>query len=98
MAVFSFHFYMTYNSDVLEHYYTLREAAQYLQLFLQAPLLSLAVGQPLVALTLIPLELIWLSFNYILYRYGSGYTLRAFIKFCVCTVAIISGLLFLCLL
>ena len=65
-----FHFYKTYNSDVLEHYYTLREACHLLLIICQAFIFAFAIGKPLICLSLIVLEVIWLIFNYMLYRYG----------------------------
>lgn len=65
-----YHFYKTYNSDVLEHYYTVREGFHYLLIFSQSMIFTFAIGKPLICLFLIMLELGWLGFNYILYRYG----------------------------
>lgn len=64
------HFYKTYNSDVLEHYYTLREAAHYLIVLAQVFLFVMAAGKVLICLFLIALEVAWFVFNYWLYRYG----------------------------
>lgn len=55
MGLAIYHFYKTYNSDVLEHFYTLREASLYFYIYGQAVLMCLAVGKPLVGLFLIPL-------------------------------------------
>jgi hypothetical protein len=55
MGLIFYHFYATYNSDVLEHYYTLREGAQYVQIYVQALILSMSIDRPLIALCLIPL-------------------------------------------
>ena len=67
-----YHYYQTYNSDVLEHYYTLREAGLFLLIYSQALLMCLGVGKPLLGLFLIGLEAAWLVFNVWLYRYGEG--------------------------
>lgn len=48
-----FHYYKTYNSDVLEHYYTLREGCHFLLIICQAFIFAFAVGKPLICLTLI---------------------------------------------
>jgi hypothetical protein len=55
MGLIFYHFYATYNSDVLEHYYTLREGAQYIQIYVQALILAMAIDRPLIGLCLIPL-------------------------------------------
>lgn len=49
------HFYKTYNSDVLEHYYTLREAAYYLLIICQAVIFSFSIGKTPLCLLLIAL-------------------------------------------
>jgi len=54
-TLISLHFYKTYNSDVLEHYYTLREASHYLLILCQAIIFSLSIGKPLLCLFLIAL-------------------------------------------
>ena len=97
MGLIFYHFYATYNSDVLEHYYTLREGAQYLQIYLQALILALSIGRPLLAACLIPLELLWLAFHYSLYRYGDGYRLLDCAKFLLSTAFIVLALLLLSL-
>ena len=55
MAGTTFHFYLTYNSDVLEHYYTLREASHFILAYAQAVVMAMGVGKPLVGLFLIGL-------------------------------------------
>lgn len=83
MAGVIYHYYKTYNSDVLEHFYTLREASLFFYIYGQAMIMCLAVGKPLVALFLIPLEAVWFCFNFLLYKYGTGLTLSAFKKYFV---------------
>lgn len=83
MAVVLYHYYKTYNSDVLEHYYTLREGSLFLMIYSQAIIMCLSVGKPLVGLFLIPLEIMWFLFNYFLYRYGSGISLTNYKKYFV---------------
>lgn len=72
MAAVIYHFYKTYNSDVLEHYYTLREASYFLLVYLQSLVMAIGVGKPLVGLVLIAFEIIWFVYNFSLYRYGNG--------------------------
>ncbi len=55
MGLIFYHFYATYNSDVLEHYYTLREGAQYLQIYFQSLILAMAIDRPPIAFCLIVL-------------------------------------------
>jgi hypothetical protein len=55
MAGALYHYYKTYNSDVLEHYYTLREGSLFLAIYGQAIIMCLSVGKPLMGLFLIPL-------------------------------------------
>lgn len=81
MAAVIFHFYRTYNSDVLEHYYTLREASHYLLAYAQALVMAVGVGKPLVGLFLIGLEGLWFLFNFVLYRYGTGGQLSGYKKY-----------------
>jgi hypothetical protein len=81
MAAAVYHFYATYNSDVLEHYYTLREAGLYLLIYAQSLVMCLAVGKPLLGLFLIALEGVWFVFNYQLYRYGEGVQLVGYRKY-----------------
>ena len=59
--------------------------------------MCLSVGKPLVGLFLIPLELVWVVFNYLLYRYGSGLTLSHFKKYFVVSGLISFSYLFLSL-
>lgn len=65
-----FHYYKTYNSDVLEHYYTLREACHLILILCQALVFTFAIGKPLLCLSLIAMEIVWFMFNFFLYRYG----------------------------
>lgn len=97
MAVVLYHYYQTYNSDVLEHYYTLREASLFLIIYAQAIIMCLSVGKPLVGLFLIPLEIVWFVFNYLLYRYGSGLTLSDFKKYFIVSGVISISYVFLSL-
>ena len=53
MAFIIYHFYKSYNSDVLEHYYTLRESSLYLLIYSQALILCLGVGKPVSGFFLI---------------------------------------------
>ena len=71
MLAFVINYYFTYYGDVLEHYYSLREASHFLLLYLQSIVLVFSIGKPLVGLALIPLEISWLLFNYALYYYGN---------------------------
>lgn len=95
MAATIFHFYRTYNSDVLEHYYTLREASHFMLTYAQAFVMALGVGKPLIGLFLIVLEWGWFAFNFMLYRYGSGTKLSGYKKYWAISAAISLGLLFL---
>lgn len=81
MAAIIYHFYKTYNSDVLEHYYTLREASYFLLLYLQSLVMALGVGKPLIGLALIAFEIIWFIYNYSLYRYGNGTQISGYKKY-----------------
>lgn len=56
---------------------------------------TFAIGKPLICLTLIPLEVIWFVFNYMLYRYGEGDKIKDHIKFEVSVVCICLAYLFL---
>ena len=96
-AAFTYHFYKTYNSDVLEHYYTLREAAHYGLIFLQAFIFAFAVGKPLICLFLIPLEILWMGFNIMLYRYGEGDSIKSHLKLIISSACISLAYLFLSL-
>jgi len=97
MSAVLYHYYKTYNSDVLEHYYTLREGSLFLIIYAQAIIMCLSVGKPLVGLFLIPLEIVWFVFNYMLYKYGSGLTLSDFKKYFVVSGLISVSYLFLSL-
>lgn len=55
MLGFVIHYYFTYYGDVLEHYYSLREASHFLLIFLQSLVLVFTIGKPLIGLALIPL-------------------------------------------
>ena len=92
-----YHFYATYNSDVLEHYATLREASFFLIIYGEAVIMCLAVGKPLVGLFLILLEALWLVFNYMLYRYGIGLPVSNFKKYFVMSGFICVSYIFLSL-
>lgn len=92
-----YHFYKTYNSDVLEHYYTLREAAHYGLIVMQCFIFAFSIGKPLICLFLIPLELLWLGFNFMLYKYGEGDAVKDHLKLIISTVCIIISYLFLSL-
>ena len=93
----TYHFYKTYNSDVLEHYYTLREAAHYALIFTQAFIFCFSIGKPLVCLFLIPLEILWLLFNVGLYRYGEGNGVKDQVKLMISAACISIAYLFLSL-
>jgi hypothetical protein len=97
MAGALYHYYQTYNSDVLEHYYTLREASLFFYIYGQAIIMCLAVGKPLVGLFLILLELLWFGYNYLLYRYGTSLPLASFQKYFVISGCISISYLFLSL-
>jgi hypothetical protein len=64
---------------------------------MQSLILALAIDRPLIALCLIPLELLWLGYNYMLYRYGEGYHIADCMKFIVTSAFICLGLLMLSL-
>jgi hypothetical protein len=89
------HFYRTYNSDVLEHYYTLREAAHFVLAYAQALVMALGVGKPAIGLFLIGLEWVWFAFNFLLYRYGSGTQLSGYKKYWGLSGAVSIGYLLL---
>lgn len=97
MILIIFHFYKTYNSDVLEHYYTLREAFHYLLIVSQSFIFAFSIGKPLNCLFLILLEIIWFIANYMLYKYGESDSLKDHIKFLISTISIIIAYLFLSL-
>lgn len=59
--------------------------------------MALSIERPLIALILIPFELLWLVFNYILYRYGEGYHFLDCTKFMISSGLIILGILSLSL-
>lgn len=90
-----YHYYQTYNSDVLEHYYTLREACLFFYIYGQAVIMCLAVGKPLVGFFLILLEILWFGFNFLLYKYAVGISLKGFSKYFVISAVIC--LAYLCL-
>ncbi len=97
MALVIFHFYKTYNSDVLEHYYTLREASHSILIYFQSLIMALGIGRPSIGFFLIGLELIWLAFNFMLYRYGSGTKLSGYKKYFGISGAICFSYIFLSL-
>lgn len=92
-----FHYYKTYNSDVLEHYYTLREGCQLLMIICQGFIFSFGVGKPLLCLSLILLEAVWLIFNHMLYRFGEGDRLKDHAKFIITSSCIVIAYLFMSL-
>lgn len=63
----------------------------------QSIIMCLAVGKPLVALFLLPLEAVWFVFNFLLYRYGIGLTLSEFKKYFIISGLISLSYLFLSL-
>lgn len=97
MIAFVIHYYFTYYGDVLEHYYSLREASHFLLLYLQSIVLVFSIGKPLIGLALIPLEISWLLFNYALYYYGNDESILNQIKLFICSGAIIVAYIFLSL-
>lgn len=92
-----YHFYKTYNSDVLEHYYTLRESAHFILIISQAFLFAFGVGKPLLCLYLLGFEVLWVTFNLLLYKYGEGDSAKDHVKFLVCTGCVMLAYLFLSL-
>jgi len=59
--------------------------------------LAFSIGKPLVSLFLIPLQLVWMAYGYILYKYAEGYTISDYLKFIVCSTSICFGYLALAL-
>ena len=55
MLGIGYHFYKTYNSDILEHYYTLRECAHYWMIISQAFIFTFGINKALISLYLLGL-------------------------------------------
>ena len=82
---------------MLEHYYTIREAGHYALIIIQSFIFAFSIGKPLVCLFLIPAEAVWVGFNYMLYRYGEGDSVKDHLKLVISSALIMVSYLLLSL-